>query len=134
MLVKVALFVTCLADSLYPEVGRSTVAVLERLGVEVVFPREQTCCGQLHRNAGYAPGAALERRFDEVFAAHDAIVTPSGSCAAHVRAHGGASGARERELSEFLVGQLGAVDVGATVRGRAHLPPHLPLDAIPRPR
>ncbi len=69
MLVKVALFITCLADSLYPEVGRSTVAVLARLGVEVVFPREQTCCGQLHRNSGCArQAAALERRFDEVFA------------------------------------------------------------------
>lgn len=118
MLVKVALFITCLADSLYPEVGRSTVAVLERLGVEVVFPREQTCCGQLHRNSGYAPqAAALERRFDEVFADHEVIVTPSGSCAAHVRAHGGASGARVRELSELLVDDLGAVDVGARYDG-----------------
>ena len=51
--VRVALFVTCLADTLYPSVGRATVTLLERLGVEVSFPREQTCCGQLHLNAGY---------------------------------------------------------------------------------
>jgi L-lactate dehydrogenase complex protein LldE len=116
---RVALFITCLADTLYPQVGRATVAVLERLGVEVVFPREQTCCGQLHRNSGYAPEAeALERRFDEVFADHGVIVTPSGSCAAHARAHGGASGARVRELSELLVDDLGAIELGARFDGR----------------
>jgi L-lactate dehydrogenase complex protein LldE len=53
MIDQVALFVTCLADTLYPEVGRATVAVLERLGIEVVFPVEQTCCGQMHLNSGY---------------------------------------------------------------------------------
>ncbi len=51
---RVALFVTCLADSLFPDVGRATVTVLERLGHEVVFPQGQTCCGQAHINTGYA--------------------------------------------------------------------------------
>src|SRR5207253_6083550 len=51
---RVALFVTCLGDTLFPQVGQATVAVLERLGVTVDFPREQTCCGQMHVNAGYA--------------------------------------------------------------------------------
>ena len=51
MIDRVALFITCLADTLYPEVGKATVTVLERLGVEVVFPPEQTCCGQMHVNA-----------------------------------------------------------------------------------
>ena len=65
---RVALFVTCLADTLFPEVGRATVTVLERLGIEVVLPAEQTCCGQMHANSGY-PGEAelLARRFVEIF-------------------------------------------------------------------
>ena len=50
---RVALFVTCLADTLFPDVGRATLTVLERLGCEVVFPRAQTCCGQAHVNTGY---------------------------------------------------------------------------------
>ena len=79
MVDRVALFVTCLADTLFPQVGQATVTVLERLGIEVVFPLEQTCCGQMHANSGY-PGEAelLARRFVEVFDGFDAIVTPSG--------------------------------------------------------
>ncbi|MDQ1681145.1 MAG: L-lactate dehydrogenase complex protein LldE, partial [Frankiaceae bacterium] len=50
---KVALFVTCLADGLFPEVGKATVALLERLGCTVEFPAAQTCCGQMHWNTGY---------------------------------------------------------------------------------
>jgi L-lactate dehydrogenase complex protein LldE len=49
----VVLFITCLADTLFPDVGKATVAVLERLGVKVVFPNGQTCCGQAHINTGY---------------------------------------------------------------------------------
>ena len=119
---RVALFITCLADTLYPQVGRATVELLERLGVEVVFPRAQTCCGQLHRNAGYeAEAISLARRFGEVFAGFDAIVTPSGSCAGHVRAHvpelapeAAAAAAVTFELSQLLVDRLGVVDVGST--------------------
>src|SRR5262245_13548543 len=118
---RVALFVTCLVDTLVPQVGRATVALLERLGVEVAFPRDQTCCGQLHRNAGYeAEAISLARRFGEVFEGFDAVVTPSGSCAGHVRAHvpelapaSAAAAASTYELSEFLVGKLGVVDVGS---------------------
>ena len=50
---RIALFITCLADAMFPQVGRATVAVLERLGHAVVFPAEQTCCGQMHVNTGY---------------------------------------------------------------------------------
>ena len=123
--VRVGLFVTCLGDTLSPEVGRATVVLLERLGVEVEFPREQTCCGQLHRNAGYPDVAeSLARRFVEVFAPYEGVVVPSGSCAAHVReyvatvdrdADGVAS--RTLELSEFLVDGLELTDVGSTYRG-----------------
>ncbi len=119
---RAALFITCLADTLYPQVGRATVELLERLGVEVAFPRAQTCCGQLHRNAGYeAEAISLARRFGEVFAGFDAIVTPSGSCAGHVRAHvpelapeAAAAASVTFELSQFLVDRLGVVDVGST--------------------
>ena len=122
---RVALFVTCLADTLAPQVGRATVAVLERLGVEVDFPREQTCCGQLHWNAGYAAeAAALARRYGQVFAGADAVVTPSGSCAGHVRAHlpdlapdAVEVAARTFELSQYLVERLGVVDVGSSYAG-----------------
>lgn len=122
---RVALFVTCLADTLFPEAAKATVRVLERAGVDVAFPVEQTCCGQLHHNAGYARQAAsLAERFAHVFAGYDAVVAPSGSCAAHVRAHLAelAAGsemvaARTFELSQFLTGTLGAVDLGARWSG-----------------
>jgi L-lactate dehydrogenase complex protein LldE len=124
--VRIALFVTCLADTLHPEVGRATVLLLERLGVEVVFPVEQTCCGQLHHNAGYADEArGLGERFATVFAGYDAIVSPSASCVGHVRelAHDASDGvaevaSRTWELSQFLVERLGVVDVGARFDGR----------------
>ena len=122
---RVALFVTCLADTLQPSVGFATVALLERLGVEVEFPRAQTCCGQLHLNAGHPDVAArLAQRFVEVFAGYDAVVAPSGSCAGHVRAHVAEHAedpegvaARTFELSEFLVDRLGVTDVGSRFEG-----------------
>ncbi len=126
MVDRVALFVTCLADTLFPDVGRATVTVLERLGVEVVFPVEQTCCGQMHANSGYpAEAEALAARFVEVFDGFDAVVTPSGSCAAQVREHfghllgGDDSGvpARTWELSQFLTCVLGVEDVGSGFEG-----------------
>ncbi len=86
MSVRVALFITCVTDTLFPETGRAMVALLERLGCEVEFPREQTCCGQMHANSGYQDQAIpLVRRFVNAFADdYDAIVCPSGSCAAMV--------------------------------------------------
>jgi L-lactate dehydrogenase complex protein LldE len=106
------------------------VRLLERLGHEVVFPREQTCCGQMHANSGYQEEAVpLARRFVRVFGEHDAIVTPSGSCAAMVHdgyprlaelagderlaADVAAIAPRVFELSQFLVDRLGVEDVGA---------------------
>ncbi|HYZ29865.1 MAG TPA: (Fe-S)-binding protein [Thermoleophilaceae bacterium] len=129
---RVALFITCLNDTLFPAAGRATVAVLERLGHEVVFPEEQTCCGQMHANTGYRREAVpLVRRFVEAFgsARADAVVSPSGSCAAMVHeqypalaAESGDSGLARMveelvpsvfELSQFLVRELGVEDVGA---------------------
>jgi L-lactate dehydrogenase complex protein LldE len=65
---RVALFVTCLVDTVYPEAGQAAVRVLERLGHQVVFPAAQTCCGQMHANSGYLrPALALARRYVDVF-------------------------------------------------------------------
>jgi L-lactate dehydrogenase complex protein LldE len=123
--VRIALFATCLADTLTPQAAQATVGVLERLGVEVAFPRAQTCCGQLHWNAGYpADAQALARRFVEVFAGFEAVVSPSGSCVGHVRTHvrnlartGEEVTARTWELSQFLVDRLGLEDVGSRYAG-----------------
>ncbi|MFX4273628.1 (Fe-S)-binding protein [Propionibacteriaceae bacterium Y1685] len=116
---KVSLFITCLADTLFPDVGRSTVRLLERLGVEVDFPEAQTCCGQMHMNSGY-PGEAgtLVRKFASAFADSDLVVTPSGSCAGMLRHHSttvarGTAMPKVYELSEFLIDVLGVTDVGA---------------------
>src|SRR5690349_18392563 len=83
---RVALFVTCLADTLYPDVGKATVRLLERLGHQVEFPAAQTCCGQMHVNTGYLRDALpLVRRYAEVFGGYEAIVVPSGSCTGSIR-------------------------------------------------
>jgi L-lactate dehydrogenase complex protein LldE len=128
--VRVALFITCFNDTLFPETGRATVRLLERLGHEVEFPLEQTCCGQMHFNTGYQREAIpLVRRFVEVFSRYEAVVAPSGSCVGMVRElyptaaelagdwwlaeKVEALAPRVFELSEFLVKRLGVTDVGA---------------------
>lgn len=128
---KVALFITCVGDSILPSVGKATVEVLERLGHEVAFPAEQTCCGQLHANSGYRKEAtALARRFVQIFGEFDAVVAPSSSCVGMIRAvypelareSGDEALARDVqaltprvfELSELLVNRLGVKDVGAS--------------------
>ena len=129
---RVALFITCVNDTLFPDTGRATVRLLERLGCTVEFPLEQTCCGQVHANSGYGDLAVpLVRRFVRAFgdSAYDAIVCPSGSCAAMVHdqypvlaaSAGDPALAREVEavrakvweLSLFLTEKLGVDDVGA---------------------
>ena len=119
---RIALFVTCIGDTMFPEAARATVEVLERLGHEVVFPAEQTCCGQMHVNSGYQDeAAALARRFVEIFGEYEAVVAPSSSCVGAVRelypqVLGISHPALERvfELSELLVRRLGVDDVGAS--------------------
>jgi L-lactate dehydrogenase complex protein LldE len=127
---RIALFVACFNDAVYPETGRAVVSVLERLGHEVVFPADQTCCGQMHLNAGYRREAlVLARRFVDVFSPYETIVAPSASCVGTVvRGYadlaedcGEASLAeavhqmvgRVHEFSELLVDVLGVTDVGA---------------------
>jgi L-lactate dehydrogenase complex protein LldE len=109
---RVSLFVTCFNDTLFPQTGRAVVRLLERLGCSVDFPLEQTCCGQMHMNSGYArEGVGLARRWERVFAGAEAVVTPSASCAGMLRKH---VDAEVFELSEFLIDRLGVVDVGAS--------------------
>jgi L-lactate dehydrogenase complex protein LldE len=112
--VRVSLFVTCFNDTLFPQTGRAVVRLLERLGCSVDFPLEQTCCGQMHMNSGYArEGSALARRFARVFDGAETVVTPSASCAGMLRHQLGEEGPHVYELSELLVDQLGVEDVGA---------------------
>jgi L-lactate dehydrogenase complex protein LldE len=128
--VRVAIFATCLVDALFPEVGKSTVRLLRRLGHNVEVPSRQTCCGQMHVNTGYPREALpLVRNHVETFLGYDAVVVPSGSCAAAIR-HQHADVARQYgdgvlaegaelvarhtyELSEFLMDVLCVTDVGA---------------------
>jgi len=111
--VKIALFVTCIGDTLFPEAARACVVLLERLGHEVVFPAEQTCCGQMHLNSGYREEAnRLARRFARVFGDYETVVSPSSSCVGTVRELYGLENVFE--LSELLVGRLGVEDVGAS--------------------
>jgi L-lactate dehydrogenase complex protein LldE len=124
---RIALFVTCLADTMFPAAAKATVRLLERLGHEVVFPEGQTCCGQMHINTGYQSEALpLVRRHVRVFEPYDVIVAPSGSCVGSVRHqhamvadNAGLAARAERvasrtyELSELLVDVLGVEDVGA---------------------
>ena len=129
---RIALIATCLGDALFPDVPKATVALLERLGHEVIFPPAQVCCGQMHVNTGYLTEALpVVRHHVEVFSAadFDVAVAPSGSCVGSIRhqhamvaRRGGdtalaeratALAARTYELSELLVDVLGLTDVGA---------------------
>src|ERR1700760_378381 len=83
---RVSLFITCFNDTMFPQTGRAVVTVLERLGVAVDFPLEQTCCGQMHFNSGYAQaGTPLVRRFVDAFGDAEVVVSPSASCVGMVR-------------------------------------------------
>lgn len=131
-MVRASLFVTCLIDQFYPEVGESVVNVLRRLGVDVDFPAGQTCCGQPAFNTGYLSEARpLAERYLELFEHSDYVVVPSGSCGAmlkeyvphlvrddaalHRRARSLAR--RTYEFSQFLVNVLRVRDVGARFEG-----------------
>jgi L-lactate dehydrogenase complex protein LldE len=125
---RVALFATCLIDALFPDAGKATVKILERLGQKVEFPFEQTCCGQMHANSGYFE-PSLVRRYVETFEPYDAIVAPSASCVGAIRhqhemiakAAGDTALANRAqqtadktyELSQFLTDVLHTDDVGA---------------------
>lgn len=127
----VQLFVTCLVDGFFPQVGRAVVTVLERAGCRVEFPLNQTCCGQPALNAGHHDlAAAIARHATGVLDATEGpIVVPSGSCADMLVRHlpdllaGDPAAARVsgrvRELTQFLVDDLGITSVGGVWAGTA---------------
>jgi L-lactate dehydrogenase complex protein LldE len=126
---KAQLFITCLGDQFYTPTLRNMARILERLGVELVFPPEQTCCGQALYNNGFEERArSIARTFLRAFAQCDApIVSPSGSCVGMVKHHYPALfppgapehalaadiAARTFEFTEYLVHVLRVADVGA---------------------
>ncbi len=131
---KVTLFVQCLVDSMFPEVGDAMVKVFEGLGVPMEYPQSQTCCGQPALNSGYRKEArAAAQRFVEIFGDAEKIVCPSGSCVHIVRHHYPELFADESmefrmrvkdighrcyEFSEYLVDVLGVVNIGAEFPGK----------------
>jgi L-lactate dehydrogenase complex protein LldE len=127
---KVALFATCLVDTMVPQVARATAVLLERLGHQVVVPPGQACCGQMHVNTGYRREAApIVANHVRAFSGAEAVVAPSGSCVASIHHQqadvlrragepgladeAAALAERTYELSQFLVDVLGITDVGA---------------------
>jgi L-lactate dehydrogenase complex protein LldE len=129
---KVSLFIPCLNDQLFPQVGVATVKLLRKVGVEVDYPAEQTCCGQPAFNTGYRDnGRFLAERFIKVFSKSDYVVAPSGSCVSMVKVFydelalpenlkSELQGLKKRifELSEFLVDVMHVTDVGANFNGK----------------
>lgn len=136
---RVALFVTCLTETFAPRAGIAVVKVLEHLGCEVDFPRDQTCCGQPMYNNGFHDEAAMiARRMIAVFEAWPLVVTPSGSCASMVRAHfpamlehdpawgvrANALAAKTYEFSQFLLDVLKVDLADLGVRWEGHVAYH----------
>ena len=131
---EVTLFIPCIVDAVYPEVGGATVSLLRHLGLSLRYPVDQTCCGQPAFNAGYVTEARkAARHFIEVFEGAETIVCPSGSCVDMVRHHypelmasedidwqerARSIATRTYELTEFLVDVLGRIDLGARFHGR----------------
>lgn len=127
----VSLFITCYNDTLFPETGKSVVRVLERLGHQVEFRPEQTCCGQMHWNTGYLKEAVpILRHFVNVYRDAEMVVVPSSSCVSMMRDHYEKAAQsvgdarlladvqallpRIYEFTEFLVNKLRVEDVGAS--------------------
>ncbi len=148
-----ALMITCLGDVIRPAAGIATVNLLRRLGHTIDFPAAQTCCGQPMFNSGFSDLARAQAKHTiEVFELAEAVVIPSGSCAAMVKAEyphlfaedeewharSLALAAKTFELSDLLVNKLGVVDVGAKFAGRVtyHFACHLRMlgqnDEVPR--
>lgn len=129
---RVSLFVTCIVDQVFPQVGIAITQVLERLGYQVDFPQAQTCCGQPAFNSGYTDEARkIARHFLDVFRDSETIIVPSGSCTSMISHHfadifehdpkllaeAHALEPRVWEFSRFLLEGAGVEDVGARFDG-----------------
>ncbi len=116
---RVAIFVTCLVDQLFPRVGLAMADVLQRIGYAIDFPEAQTCCGQPAFNSGFREEAAqVARHFCKVFAASEYVVVPSGSCTSMITHHfeeisAGKVRPKVYEFSQFLLDVAKVEDVGA---------------------
>lgn len=149
----VTLFIQCLVDTVYPEVGESLVQIFRKLDIEIICPPDQTCCGQPAFNSGYRKEAhTAAKRFLSIFENADVIVCPSGSCVNMVRNHypelfqddrkwlrrAREVGAKTYELTEYLVDVLGVEDIGAhyedkvTYHDSCHLLRGIGVQAQPR--
>src|SRR5580698_3425719 len=85
---RIGLFIPCYIDMMFPEVGIATLQLLERLGLNVSYPLNQTCCGQPMSNSGDEVNSApAEHLFVENFKEYDFIIGPAGSCVKQVRCH-----------------------------------------------
>ena len=133
---KVTLFLPCLADLYYPDIGRATIKVLGRAGLSVDYPQAQTCCGQWAFNMGRHEAARrMAEHFIRVFESAPVVVAPSGSCVLTVRKHypelfkddpvwkarAEVVGAKTHELTDFLVNIIGRTDLGGVCPSRATL-------------
>ena len=129
---KVGLFIPCYVDQFFPRVGLATLRVLRGLGLEVEYPRDQTCCGQPMFNTGCSREARpLAERFVRLFAGYEVVVAPSASCVSMVRLHypellGGVAGVRELgsrtfDLSEYLVDVVRVTRVDGDYRKKVGL-------------
>ena len=102
---RVALFVPCYVDQFYPQVAIASLELLEKLGCEVVVPKDQTCCGQPMANSGFASSTeGCDANFTNNFEGFDYIVGPSGSCVLHLKEHHPSKKIRNSvyEICEFL--------------------------------
>ena len=129
----VSLFIQCLVDAMYPQVGTAMLEIFDKLDIAVDCPTDQTCCGQPAFNSGHRqPARVAARRFIEIFENKPVIVCPSGSCVAMVRHHypqlfegepdwrrrAETVAAKTYELTQYLVDVLGVEDLGARYSGK----------------
>ena len=149
----VTLFIQCLVDGIYPEAGEAMVKIFRKLGIDLICPTTQTCCGQPAFNAGYRREAGIAaKRFIDIFEAAEVIVCPSGSCVTMVRHHypqlfddddpwlrrAKQVAAKIYELTEYLVDVLGVEDLSARYDGKityhdsCHLLRNLRIQSQPR--
>ncbi|NIM95294.1 MAG: hypothetical protein GTO18_16485 [Anaerolineales bacterium] len=150
---RAALFVTCLGDQILPEIGTASVRLLQRAGYDVVFPEEQTCCGQPFFNSGFRRQAVdLAKKTIEVFEVFDTVVLPSGSCTAMIRVEyphlfetkspwkrrAEELASKTYELSEFLIHKAQWMPAqqpnlpGVTYHDSCHMCRHLEIKDEPR--
>jgi L-lactate dehydrogenase complex protein LldE len=121
---RVALFVPCYIDQFYPQVAVASLELLEKLGCEVVVPKDQTCCGQPMANSGFASSTkGCDANFSQNFEGFDYIVGPSGSCVLHLKEHHPSEKIRASvyEICEFLTDILKVTSLSAKFPHRVGL-------------